>query len=231
MNENFLVPLSILIAGIFIGIAIYFTSNNDPIIIEKKENQGEEKIVARKVDPSIDHILGNKNADIFLIEYSDLECSFCKNYNKNVVKKLKQKYTNNDKIAFVFRNFPLTSKHPSSFEEAVSLECAAELGGNEKFFEFKEKIFLETASNGNFSSSRLIEIAEELKLGEFEFSACLKNSQSIKKVSDSYDEAISLGLNSTPSVFLQLKSGETYSLPAEFTVTENLIDAYFSDKK
>jgi protein-disulfide isomerase len=231
MNEKTLVPLSILIAGIFIGIAIYFTTNNDPVIIKKKENQIEEKILARKVDPSTDHILGNKNADIFLIEYSDLECPFCKNYNKNVVKKLRQKYANNNKIAFVFRNFPLTSEHPSSFEEAVSLECAAELGGNEKFFEFKEKIFSETASDGNFSSSRLIEIAEELNLKKNEFSACIKNPQSVKKVSNSYNEAISIGLNSTPSVFLQLKSGETYSLPAEFTVTENLINAYFSDKK
>lgn len=230
MNEKLLIPLSILTAGFFVGLAIYFTTNTDQLKIVKGTD-GEEKITVRKTNPETDHISGDKNAEIFLIEYSDLECNFCKNYNKNVVKKLEKKYKDTDKVSFVFRNFPLTKQHPSSFEEAVSLECASELGGNEKFFEFRDKIFSETASDGNFKSERLTEIAKELGLDENKFNNCLKDSKSIKKVSDSYDEALSLGLDSTPSVFLQLKDGEIYSLPADFEVIDNLIDAYLSEKQ
>jgi protein-disulfide isomerase len=230
MNEKVLIPLSILIAGFFIGIAVYMTTNTTNIVLDK-ESVKEEKITAKRVDPEKDHISGSKNAEIFLIEYSDLECNFCKNYNKNVIKKLEKKYKDNQKVSFVFRNFPLSQRHPSSFEEAVSLECASELGGDQKFFEFKEKIFAETASDGKFSSQRLTEIARELGLKAEEFNSCLKDEKSIKKVSDSYDEAISLGLNSTPSVFLQTSAGQTYSIPADLEVTENLIEAYLADDK
>lgn len=231
MNEKNLIPLSILVAGIFIGLSIYLTSDEKTPVVIEKNNEEKKEITAKRVDTLNDHILGNKDAEVFLVEYSDLECSFCKNYNKNVIKKLQQKYKDNEKLAFVFRHFPLTSKHPSSFEQAVSLECAAKLGGEKKFFEFKEKIFSETASDGHFSSSRLSEISQELGLKKDDFDTCLKNPNSIKKVTDSYNEAISIGLTSTPSVFIQLKSGETYSIPADYEVTKNLIEAYFSEKK
>ena len=231
MNEKILIPLSILVAGSFIGLALYFTSNNNPVVIEKYDDSQEQEIEVRKVDPIKDHISGSKNAEIFIIEYSDMECSFCKNYNKQVVQKVEKLYEDNEKVGMVFRHFPLTSEHPSSFEEAVSLECASELGGDEKFFKFKEKIFSETASDGNFSSSRLEEIAVELEIKKDDFITCIKNPKSIQKVTDSFEEALSLGLNTTPSVFLQLSSGESYPIKTDWESTKNLIDAYLLENQ
>ena len=229
MNEKILIPVSIIFSGILIFFAIYLTSNKQPETIQEK--QEETKVSIKKVNRETEHIEGSKDADIFLIEYSDLECIHCKNYNKNVLKKLKANFKDNKNIAYVFRHFPITNKHPSAFEEAVGLECANSLGGSENFFKMKEKIYAETASDGNFSSYRLTSIAEDLGIKKEEFEACLKKEESIAKVNNWYEEGILAGLTTTPNVFLQLPTGESYSVPADYEVISNLIDAYFNEKK
>jgi protein-disulfide isomerase len=230
MSEKILIPLSILVSSLLIAFAVYVTIGSDPIIIETSSNK-EDKATAKVVDIKTDHILGKKDADIFVIEYFDLECLHCKKYYTDIVKTLRKQFSDNDRVSFVFRHFPLTSEHKSSFEEAVATECAAELGGEEKFFSFKSKIFDETASDGNFSSTKIKAIAAKIGLEKEAFGKCLGNQSIQQKVTDSYEEALRMGLDSTPSVFLQVKNGETYSIPAELVVIKNLLDAYFLENK
>lgn len=81
-----------------------------------------------------DHILGAKNATITIVEYSDLECPFCRRFHPTMQQVLKEY---DGKVRWVYRHFPLTQIHPSAQAMALASECAAEQG---KFWEMIDEI-------------------------------------------------------------------------------------------
>lgn len=85
-----------------------------------------------------DHIRGLADAPVVLIEYSDLECPFCQRFHP-VVSQALTKYGN--QLAWAYRHLPLESIHPSARPLAEGSECAAQMGGNEKFWEFVDYVF------------------------------------------------------------------------------------------
>lgn len=85
-----------------------------------------------------DHVLGSKKAKVLIVEYSDFQCPFCKRFFPSVQQAL-QEY--GDKVALVYRHFPLTSIHPYAQPLAEGSECAAEIGGSDKFWEFHDQVF------------------------------------------------------------------------------------------
>ncbi len=227
MNEKMLIPVSILVAGLLVGTGIYFATSKKPAPapVAKVENKSTKQS-PKKVDPATEHIVGNANAEVFIIEYSDLECPFCKRYNNTASEKLVKKYAEDGKVAFVFRNMPLSSIHPSSFSEAVATECAAKAGGNDKFFEYKKAVFSETKSDGKFPTERLPQIAAQIGLDKTAFETCLKDEAITEKVKSSFEEAISAGVRGTPTVFIQLKDGQVFPIPADFKTIDDSLSAY-----
>lgn len=91
----------------------------------------------RPVDDT-DHIIGSKDAEIIIIEYSDTECPFCKRFH-DVMHQTIDAY--NGKVAWVYRHFPLTSIHPLAESGAIATECAATLGGNDMFWKYLDALF------------------------------------------------------------------------------------------
>ncbi|PID83602.1 hypothetical protein CSB11_00475 [Candidatus Campbellbacteria bacterium] len=231
MNEKLLIPFSILIGAAIVGLAIYFATSSDEkkVVVKEEKDKVVKETTIKKVGEG-DYILGNENAEAFVIEYSDLECPFCKTYNDESSKKLQDKYLEDGKVAFVFRNFPLTI-HPSAFGEAIATECAGVVGGSKKFYEYKNKIFAETSSNGKFNVKRLPEIATSIGLEKKAFEACLKNEATTKKIRDDYKSGVDAGVRGTPTVFIQLKSGETFPAVADFKVVDEALENYFNQKE
>lgn len=92
------------------------------------------------IDPVTDkdHILGSKDADIVIIEYSDLECPFCSRFHGTMHQVVKDY---DGKVAWVFRHLPLEQLHPNAFNKAISSECVFDLGGEEKFWSYIDAIF------------------------------------------------------------------------------------------
>jgi protein-disulfide isomerase len=84
-----------------------------------------------------DHVRGSRSAQVFLIEYSDFQCSFCARFHPTA-KQLVDEYQN---VAWVYRHFPLDAIHPLARPTAEASECVAELGGNDAFWEFTDAIF------------------------------------------------------------------------------------------
>lgn len=179
------------------------TSTSNP---PQEPNQLE--IVMRPVTED-DHILGNKNAAITLVEYSDLECPYCK-YFYLETKKLLEAYPNDMRL--VFRHYPLTSLHSKAKKEAEAAECAAEQG---KFWEYLDKIFEVTPSNNGLSLDDLPKLAQEIGLNKPKFEKCLEDGKYITRVEADIDDAntVSNNAQSTPlSVFITSK-GEKFAIP------------------
>lgn len=85
-----------------------------------------------------DHIVGGKNPKVYLIEYSDFQCPFCLRFAPTVKQALTEY---GDKIALVYRHYPLESLHPYARPLALGSECVTELGGKDKFWEYHDKVF------------------------------------------------------------------------------------------
>lgn len=94
-----------------------------------------------KVDPvtANDHIMGSISAPVKIIEYSDTECPFCARFF-DTMKQIMAEYGKDNKVAWVYRHFPLESLHSRARYEAEATECAAKLGGNDKFWKYLETI-------------------------------------------------------------------------------------------
>jgi len=107
-----------------------------------------------------DHWRGSTDARYVMIEYSDLECPFCRRFHATAQQVLDD-YS--DQVAWVYRHLPLTSIHPRAQLEAEASECAAELGGREAFWTFVDAVFDRTKSNGlSFDKDDLAALAAEL---------------------------------------------------------------------
>lgn len=101
-----------------------------------------------------DHILGDINAPVKVVLYSDLECPFCKSFHQTMQEIMKSSYGTDKQVAWVFRNFPLKQLHSKAPKEAEALECAAELGGNDAFWKFLDKINEVTPSNNKLDQAQ-----------------------------------------------------------------------------
>lgn len=238
MNEKYLIPLSILLAGLLVGAGIFWTQRpegtKEKNSQEIAETQSFRKQKIALVDIEQDHIIGNpETAELFIVEYADLECPGCKIYHKETLLPLIEKYSK-DKVAFVFRHFPFDKSyggqeplHPTAGEEARATECAYEQGGNKKFFEYVNKIFAETKSDGKFPLHRLPVIAEELDLDKEKFIACLQDEKIAERVEASFQEALTAGLESTPTIFVQIKnSGKNFETVMEYTILDKIISEF-----
>ena len=99
----------------------------------------------RPISAARDHIAGNVDAEVSLIEYSDFECPFCKRFH-GTAKQLVEAY--GGRVNWVFRHFPLNFHNPAAQREAEASECAAEIGGNGAFWFYADRIYARTPLGG-----------------------------------------------------------------------------------
>lgn len=139
-----------------------------------------------------DHVRGNPEAFVTVIEYSDFECPFCKRHHPTMVQLL-QEY--GDKVNWVFRHFPLAF-HPNALPGAVASECIAELGGNDAFWKFTDTVF---EKQGEFDYASY---AKDLGLDVSAFKKCTESGKFSQKIQDEMDAGATAGINGTPGNFI-----------------------------
>lgn len=154
-----------------------------------------------------DHVRGDRNARIALIEYSDLECPFCKTFHPTV-KQVLDAYKG--QAMWGYRHYPL-SFHANAQKEAEASECANELGGNDAFWKYIDAIYERTTSNGTgFALEKLGPLAAEIGLNEGAFKVCLDSGKYEKFVKDQMLGGSSAGVTGTPgNILLDTKTGKT----------------------
>lgn len=200
MKNYILVPLSIVIAGGIIAVAVYFVNKNPGVVVNP---DGTITADVKPVDSS-DHILGNPDAPIKLIEYSDFECPHCKTY-QSTLKQIMEAYGGNGQVAWVFRHFPIYEIHTKAPKEAEAAECAAEVGGNDGFWKFADRLFEVTPSNDGLDLASLPEIAASVGLDREKFKACLDSGKYAAKVQSQRQEAIKVGAQGTPFILISVR--------------------------
>ncbi|MAF80331.1 hypothetical protein CL629_04620 [bacterium] len=210
-GKNILLPASILIAGVLIAGSVIYSTGKGSIEKEKltgtllQEPSPENvKDVNKK-----DHIRGNPNAKVVIIEFSDLECPFCQRFHETMKQAVDEF---GDEVAWVFRHLPL-EMHSKAKREAEASECAAELGGNDAFWKYVDRVFEISPLNNGLDLNLLPQIAEDIGLNKEKFESCLEGGKQADKVEEDIEDAVASGGRGTPYSVIITKNGEKFSIP------------------
>lgn len=175
---------------------------------EQQQRQADERAGnVRPVSTERDHIYGNPDAPVSLIEYSDFECPYCKRFHPTAKELVDQ---SDGGVNLVYRHFPLDFHNPGAQTQAEASECAAELGGNDAFWAFTDAIYERTRSGGKgFPRNRLAPLAVEIGLDEAAFEDCLESGRHADRVKSDMAEGVQAGVSGTPgNILLNNETGE-----------------------
>jgi len=213
-KDKMMVPGAIVIAGILIaGAVIYSSGNNSPTPTVANTVQESESTDNVRPVSNDDHILGDPNAPVVIVEYSDFECPFCKKFH-NTMNQVMEEYGKNGKVAWVFRHFPLDQLHPiKARAEAVASECISEIVGPEFFWRFADRLFELTPSNNQTDIGKILpQIAREFGINEEDFNACMNSGKYNQRIESDIANAVKTGGSGTPWSVIITSSGKTFPL-------------------
>jgi len=195
-------PISILVAAALISGSIFYTRGG--ATQSGGANIGNNP-PASKVDIKVgpdEHTLGDKNAKVTIVEYSDFQCPFCRRFWRETLPELKREYINTGKARFVYRHFPLDF-HPAAMPSAKAVECANERG---KFWEMHDKIFEEQDKLGQgtiqFTVADIKKWAAQIGLDRGSFDQCLDSDRYNQQVTSDLNSGSQAGVSGTPTVFI-----------------------------
>lgn len=161
------------------------------------------------------YILGDKDAKVTIIEYSDLLCPFCKrHYNAQTIENLVKKYP--DDVNMIFRQMPLPQLHPTAPLWAQWAVCAGKLGGSESYYAYLAKAF----AVEEFTEDNVKAIASDIGLKKSAFADCLTSEETIAAVTAQVQEGQSFGINGTPGNLVVDNEKGTYVVIAGAYPTE-----------
>jgi protein-disulfide isomerase len=191
-NNVLYTSLSIIVAGALIAGAIYLTKSapSNPV-----KNTAATSQSPRAVSAS-DHILGNPDAEIVIVEYADTECPPCKSFHATM-SQVMDNYAKSGEVAWVFRHMPIAGLHKKAQKEAEATECAFEQGGNTAFWSFVNRIYEITPSNDGLDPAKLTQIAKDQKLDVTKFTECLSTGKYASKVNADYADGL-IATNNRP---------------------------------
>ena len=205
-----------------IGIAAFFAGsyttnlNSDQISQEEFKNEIaklELRILEKqlptkqpnmplKISIDNDPIIGNPNAPITIIEFSDFQCPFCARFHVETLPSIMNEYINDGQVKLVFRDFPIQSIHSNALAASVASECANEQG---KFKEMHDILFENQKEWNNQNTDNaintFIQYASDMGLEE-EFNSCLKNAKYVEEIQKDLDDGRTYGITGTPGFFI-----------------------------
>lgn len=225
------IPIAIISGFAMIAIAIFFTnSGGTSETTELTDNSPESQQLTSEPSPigDNDYIRGNPNAPILIVEYSDYDCPFCKQYHETM-SKIMNEFGVTGRVAWVYRQFPLAQLHPNSPKISEAALCVGKLGGSKSFWSFTDAIFdgrdLESPTN----VTKLLSYAETAGVDPNSYKDCLNNHETEQAVLDSIDDATKAGAQGTPYTVLMVGDQQAVISGAQEYQTvrgivQNLID-------
>ncbi len=148
---------------------------------------------------AVDHVRGDINASITLVEYADFQCPYCQKIAPTLLQILEQY---EGQVKLVYRHFPLSSIHPMAQKSAEASECVASLAGESKFWEYHDLLF---QNQLQLSFDNLKQWAKEVGVDSSKFSSCLDDGEFAQKVQTDFAEGSQFGVNGTPATFVNGK--------------------------
>ncbi len=205
------IPIAIVIAAALVAGAIVFTgmqkggSGTQVGNGKNTDQQTGETVIAPVTEK--DHIRGNPNAPIMIVEYSDYDCPFCRAFHDTMTKVMSV-YGADGKVAWVFRQLPLAQLHPNAPKIAEASECVASIGGNDAFWKFSDALNnsrkIVYGAEGNITSveptnmNLMNDFVAASGVDKDKFTQCLDSGKFKAKIDEDIKAGFASGAKGTP---------------------------------
>lgn len=193
------IPVAIVIAAALIAGAIIFTGSQKTAVTAPTDTT-QPTPTADVVVPAPnedDHILGNPNAPVMVVEYSDYDCPFCKVFHETM-HRIMTDFGTDGSVAWTYRHFPIAQLHPNAPKIAEASECVAEQGGNDAFWTFTDLVFGERGTNEPTDMTKLAGFASQAGVDSAAFTTCLDSGTYTAHIADDIQAAAAAGARGTP---------------------------------
>jgi len=149
-------------------------------------------------------VMGKSNAKVTIVEFSDLQCLFCRQFWKDTLPQLKKDYIDKGLVKLAYRHFPLPEEvHPAARSLSEASECASD---QNKFWEFHDKAFSEQEAQGQgtiaVTPDDITSWAGSLGLDMNTFSDCFSSKKDAKRVDTDMTDGQNVNVSSTPTFFI-----------------------------
>ncbi|MDD9868194.1 MAG: thioredoxin domain-containing protein [Candidatus Campbellbacteria bacterium] len=172
-----------------------------------------------------DHIRGNRNSEVSVIEYSDFQCPFCGRVHNTLIETVEE---SNGRVSWVYRHLPLTEIHPTATAASSVSECIAREKGNDEFWRFTDTLFL----NGTISLSSRTQLVKDterqFQISETTLNQCISDLAISDRIKADTNEAIRANIRGTPGLLLVNHTTKRYRLLPGAVSKEQLIRAIAS---
>lgn len=162
----------------------------------REERLGKYTLADNNI-PDDKHIYGNYNARFTLVEFSDIECPYCKRFHdtpKNIVDQ------SQGHVNWQWKHLPLSFHNPTSERQAQATECVKDLEGNQMFWVYLDELFKQTRGGGQ--GANVVAIAQDLGVDVNAFTSCLNSGKFQEKVQSDVAQATKMGITGTPATFI-----------------------------
>jgi protein-disulfide isomerase len=197
-RPSYLLPVAIIIAGALLAFAIYTVRTSTP-------SSPLESVGALRPVSAEDHIVGNPEAPVVIVEYSDIDCPYCKDFQQ-VLAQLMTEYGPTGNVAWVYRHFPLINLHEHAATHAEAAECVAEQDET-KFFPFIDALQQAAPGGSEFDPEGHASVVESLGLSAETFTTCMQSDRMVERVTQDFENAADAGGRGTPYSVILVRGG------------------------
>ncbi len=223
-----LVLLAVLVVGTFFVFSGKTTDTGNVVANNPSagNNLPSPSPQAVQVSADDDPFMGDKNAKVTIIEFSDYQCPFCRKFWQDTLPQIKKDYIDTGKVRLVYRDYPL-GFHPSAIPSAQAANCAREKGGDEAYFKMHDKIFQEqNILDGGSVSSTVQYTTDDLKkwakdIG-YNIDSCLDSGKYKDEIQKDFTDGGKSGVQGTPGFFV---NGKPLSGAQPYSVFKQMIDS------
>lgn len=213
---QYLMVALMIVGAYFIGV--YKTENSylkqgGALAANNQQQQPAAEVPAEKTeltDAEWDKAVGNgvgsmgeKNAKVVIVEWTDYQCPFCKRYIDETFNQIKTKYIDTGKVLYEVRDLILPF-HPNAKPSAVAARCAAQEG---KFWEMHDKLFAEQDvwSGLTDTKAKFAEYAAAIGIASGKWDSCIADPKVAEAVDADTQVASQLGASGTPTFMINGK--------------------------
>ena len=207
-------PDGVLVAiGAFVALTLLAIALSVSMVLQNSNQDDSVAAVVSEVSVENDSVLGDPNAPITIVEFSDYSCPFCARHFSETLPQIKSEYIDSGMVKLVYRDFAFKGERSQNL--AASAECAGEKSDAD-FYKVHDYIF----SNPGVDTEGVIAFGAENGLGA-DFAECVRNGDMLSEVQADMADAQSYGVNSTPTFFI---NGEKIVGAQAFDAFKQVID-------
>ncbi|KEQ56310.1 Na antiporter NhaA 2 protein [Marine Group I thaumarchaeote SCGC RSA3] len=210
-NNLVLCVASIVLVVFFLGYVVGVEVGQDTVRKQELANleqrlaefKDSKSITPSQISKDDDPLLGDPDAPLSIIEFSNFQCKFCLRFYSDTLPLLKTHYIDTGKVNLIYRDFPIPKIYDNSMPAALASECANEQG---KFWEYHDILFENQHTwRQNESDLPLLtfkQFANTLALNQEKFDSCLDSGKYADEINSDVGDGRDYAVSGTPTFFV-----------------------------